>query len=226
MGKLKTIKSNKADCGITAIKMILDSYGLDYDTYDDILYGNGISYFGELLNSEQVNRALSAIARTIQFEMVEFKAEEELKNIITAGVKNQKYILISYYAFQGFLCKDTRAKIDMKHAHWGVIYEIEDELITGKQSNVKADILGCLKDKEVADLYKANQILNRVKVDFGKYNKCNISIFKRDLGKVARCGSGQICSLCSSMKSDECVYDCNLGGKVWLINSIEEKVID
>lgn len=219
MGRLQPIKSDKADCGITAIKMICNAYDIDYEMYIDILYGNGITYFGELLNTDQVDKALS-IFKMLQVERKDFKNVEELKDIFESSVKDARYILFPYYALQGFVVINN--KVDMKHVHWGVFYDIKENNVYGKQSNIKAEIMRRLYGIDINKLYMSNESLDRIKIDFGKYHKCDIEISKSKLGIQARCGENKICSQCTDMSSNECIYNCNLAGTLWVISKESE----
>lgn len=218
MKKLRAIASDEADCGIKALEMIMESFGRDYSFKIDSLYDYKLTYFGELLQSACVNDALKHLE--LDFKQIEFETASELESICKENLDGKSCILIPYYALQGFVINTS--KPDMKHVHWGILTEIRNDKVYGKQNNVKADILGCLNGIYIDKLLESNRCLGKVKIDFGKYHKCKIEIPKEKLGIIARCGENQFCQHCNSMKSFRCVYKCDLANKAWIIREGEE----
>lgn len=214
-------KATDGNCGMYAVYMALSSYGYDINA-DDILriaMENGLSISGELYRTTNIIKLIDILKDiyniNINLDIIEFDTAEELENII-AGETVNNYILLPYYAFQGVPI--TSLMPNMKRGHWAVIYDIKGSNIFGKQSNSKADALNVLKDVDVKKIFKSNTMLDNIKVNMGKYNKCNINIPKKKLVDSPRCGL-DVCEY-NQGNSSNCIFFSDIAYKAFVIRRI------
>lgn len=207
-------------CGVNSIASILYTLG-----YTDINLENLNKdlesldkeiKFGGVYKIELLIHILDFISREydidISYEVKEFSTAEEFRNIL----KNEnKYAIVCYYALQGFVRVSKHPS--MEHAHFGIIYEYNEEsdTISGSQSNSKADMLKCLENVDINKFVESCNIVNKLKLNWGKYNKCDINISKKELEDRNRCGE-DFCKLglCSISR---CIYKPTIGNKVIFI---------
>ena len=222
-------------CGLSALNMALIANGIEIDTIEVIeeLKERGETINGEIYSIKSIQGMIEVIKQRygvdIELEIRDFQDINEFNGIITEELMNGddsrgKYIMLPYYALQGV--PYTKGSKNMIRGHWAVIYRVtKDYRIYAKQSNSKADRLGVLRGTPSRNLYKANQSIEGIKVDMGKYNKCNIEIIKSGLGKISRCGNN-VCSITKSKLSlggigntlGSCVYYTDLANKAFIIN--------
>lgn len=211
---------NKSDisCGVYAISIILNALQFNHNTIDIENYAHNIGEgeLGALYTRSSLRNLLDTLKHNytgLEYKEYTFKNSDELSSILRDS-KDNGYILIPYYAMQGFVWKHT--KPDMKHGHWAVIFDFDGVNIYGIQSNQKADKLGCLNSVSIKSFYESNQCLNRIKIDWGKYNKCNICINKKLLGIKPRCGNTDDCKYTN--KADfNCIYNSDIGNTAYLL---------
>ena len=207
------VKSTGGNCGVYAVVMALNSVDvrLESTMIEKIAHSEGISYFGELYNKKQITGLLAAIKSVgyeFNYESVHFDTQEEFEKTVREATEAGKYILMAYYAFQGFV--RAPAKVNMDRGHWMVIYNIDKKgNIYAIQSNSKANMLGALNNVTSKALFESNSRLADVKVNWGKYQKCEVNIFKKLLEQNPRCGES-ICKLNDKMDVHDCVYYSNL----------------
>ena len=209
----KFIKSTGGNCGMYALVMALNSVEaeLNPSVIETIASNQGISYFGELYSRKQVLNLLGAVKDTgheFNYEGVQFDTKESFEEAIRETVEAGRYMLVAYYAFQGFV--RAPEKVNMDRGHWLVIYDIDSKgNIAAIQSNSKAHLLKALNHVTVQSLYDSNNRLKDVKINWGKYNKCDVKVCKKQLEKNARCGAS-MCGLNNKMKVYECIYHSDL----------------
>lgn len=207
-------------CGINSIASIL--YTIGYNNIDLKELNTKLKEldkeleFGGIYNIDILLKTIEFIKTTyeidINYEVKEFTTVEELKNILE---KADKYGLICYYALQGFIRISKHPT--MEHAHFGVIYKYDsnNETIWASQSNNKADKLNCLANIDVNKFVESCNIINKLKINWGKYNKCKICVNRKDLETEPRCGKEK-CKLGLS-NTNNCLYKPTIGNKIILI---------
>ena len=208
-------------CGINSLSSILETLeveGLDIDELNtEIIRLNREIELGGIYNIDIMAQVLEHITskyRDVEYEIKEFNTLEEFKSIIENNISNS-YIMVCYYALQGFI-RITKHP-SMEHAHFGIIYDYnkEKERIHGSQSNSKADKLKCLEGVDIETFYNSCCIVNKLKLNWGKYNKCNINVSRKQLETCARCGENT-CKLGLS-STEKCVYYPTIGNKAIII---------
>lgn len=208
-------------CGLNSIASIL--YTLGYTNINlerlnkDIRELDKELEFGGIYNIDLLLKTLKFIKTTyeidINYEVKEFNTAEELRNILKSM---EGYALVCYYALQGFVRISKHPS--MEHAHFGIIYEYNEEkdTISGSQSNNKADKLKCLENVEINKFVESCNIINKLKINWGKYNKCGICVNKGDLETKPRCGEKK-CKL-GLNNTDKCLYRPTIGNRIIIIS--------
>lgn len=215
------VNGEHLSCGVNSIMSILYSLGftnINIEELNNKLIEKDIELrFGGIYKIEKLIQTLENIKSIekikFNYEIQEFSTDEELHNIL----KNKnKYALVCYYALQGFVRVSNHPS--MEHAHFGIIYNYNPETrkISGSQSNSKADKLGCLDNVDINKFVDSCNIVNKTKVNWGKYNKCKIYTSKSCLEHCARCGEDS-CKL-GLNDTSECIYYPTIGNKLILIN--------
>ena len=204
-------------CGLNSIFSILSTLNIEFnieELNDKLEKFDSEIKFGGLFNINNLIKALDFIKESeginIEYEVREFKSAEELESILKSS---DKYALICYYALQGFIRVSKNPS--MEHAHYGIIYKYRDGKLTGSQSNNKADMLKCIENVDIDKFFDSCNTVNKIKVNWGKYNKCQICIGKKQLDEKARCGEEE-CKLGLHSTSD-CLYRPTIGNKVIFI---------
>lgn len=208
-------------CGVNSIASIL--YTLGYNDINlenlnkDIECLDKEIEFGGIYNIDTLINILEFISREyeldINYEVKEFSTVDEFREIIKNG---SRYAMVCYYALQGFVRISKHPS--MEHAHFGIIYDYNEkqDTISGSQSNSKADMLKCLENVKIDKFVDSCNIVNKLKINWGKYNKCEVKVCKRDLETKPRCGEG-FCNLglCSTSR---CIYKPTIGNKLIFIS--------
>lgn len=211
-------KATDGNCGMYAIYMALNAYGFDINAekISEVAIENKLSINGELYRTGHFIKLIQILKDNYNIEccleVIEFRTIQELKNIITEKTKHS-YVLLPYYAFQGLPI--TSVKPNMKRGHWCIIYDINGDSVFGKQSNSKADSLNVLKDVSITKMFNSNKMLDNIKVNMGKYNKCAINIPKKQLAYTARCGLDK----CKFNKDDtsNCIFNSDIAYKAFVL---------
>ena len=207
-------------CGVNSIASIL--YTLGYsdinleDLNRDLERLNKEIEFGGIYQIELLLHILDFISSEygidINYEVKEFSTVDEFREII----KNEnRYGMVCYYALQGFIRISKHPS--MEHAHFGIVYNYDEktDTISGSQSNSKADKLKCLENISIEKFVESCNIVNKLKLNWGKYNKCEINVSKRELENMPRCGDKNCkLGLCSTSR---CIYKPTIGNKIILI---------
>lgn len=227
--------SEGKSCGISALNMALIANGIEIDTIKVLeeLKERGETINGEIYTIKSIRGMVEVIKQMydadIELNIRDFQDIKMFNSIIKEELENisggrRKYIMLPYYAIQGV--PYTKGGKNMNRGHWAIIYKItEDYRVYAKQSNSKANRLGVLNGVASKNLYKANKSIEGIKVDMGKYNKCNIDINKTELGKLSRCGN-EVCYITKSKTRlgglentmEECVYYTDLANKAFIIS--------
>lgn len=203
------IKSTGGNCGIYSVLMVLSALNIDINNIEleNAAYEQGISYFGELYTRNQICRLLDIVKEKcpeVRYVLVEYTTDKELGEALKENISLEKYILIPYYAKQGWVAESNSP--NMNHGHWGIIYDIDSSNnIYGIQSNSKANFFGALNRVSMEKIFNSNGTLKNIKVNWGKYHKCNIEVCKKILNDTPRCCS-ELCKLNNKMQSRECIY--------------------
>lgn len=216
--QLEIQNRNEISCGIYAITLILNSLELENNAHkieklarENIAEAN----LGSLYQESSMIIILDILKKkyNINYSILEFSSFEDLKNICETKLNNG-YILLPYYAMQGFVWKHKHP--DMKHGHWGVFYKFENDKLYGVQSNQKAHKLHCLDSCNIREIYESNKLINDIKIDWGKYNKCKINIGRKELGIKPRCNNQLSCRYCDKQEFN-CIYKSDIGNKAYII---------
>ncbi len=214
-------KATDGNCGIYAIYMALNSYGfnIDAEKISSIAIENKLSINGELYRTDNFVKLIQLLNDDynigVKVDVIEFSTVQELKDIITEETKNN-YVMLPYYAFQGLPI--TSVLPNMKRGHWSIIYDIKEDFIFGKQSNSKADSINVLKEIDITKIFNSNTMLDNIKVNMGKYNKCEINTPKKQLVNKARCGL----EICEFNKDDtsNCIFKSDIAYKAFVLRKI------
>lgn len=220
-------QSNYLSCGINSLSSILSSLDINFDIDEfnnELIKLNKEIELGGIYDIDIMTDILNYISnkyKGIEYEIKEFNTLNEFKSIIENNVSNA-YIMVCYYALQGFI-RITKHP-SMEHAHFGIIYDYnnEKEKIYGSQSNSKADNLKCLENISIANLYESCCIVNKLKLNWGKYKKCEVNIPRKQLESCARCGKDK-CNLELST-TDRCIYHPTIGNKAIIIRKSIDKI--
>lgn len=224
MRKPEYIRATGANCGIYCLGMVLKAYGysVELGKLSKLLIESGITISGELYTEKSIVDTLDIINKEygykIEIEIEEFNSSRELTNI-AHKYKDVHYIVIPYYAFQGMPI--TSKKPNMNRGHWAIIYEADQDKLFGAQTNSKAEVFELLRYISSKTIYDSNICLRDIKVDMGKYNKCDIKVCKSDLGVVPRCGEDK-CSL-NGNPSKICIYKSDIANKAFIIKKGEDE---
>lgn len=213
---LNIIDRQYVSCGVQSICMVLNSLGYKVlaDELESMLREKIPDLkHGAIYTSKQMQDVLEIINQEygISYEEMDFNNELELKNTIEQ-YKESSYMLIPYYAFQGLVWQQR--KPNMIHGHWAVVYDMKDGKIFGVQSNQKGEMLGVLSGVGIKQFFDSNKTLSNIKVNWGKYHKCEKHIPKQEYGFVQRCGLDH-CKITGC--NQNCIFTPDIHGRVYRV---------
>ncbi|MDO5580534.1 MAG: STAS domain-containing protein [Planctomycetia bacterium] len=217
----------RVNCGILAMSYIFDDLGIAYDftrlSVASKILLNEIT-FGSLYRIASVEEIIPLInefcTEKVICEHEFFQSPEELHAKLGAAFAAGKRAIFPFYITKelGLLTESSQASLEMRWGHWGALLRMDDQgRIFGKQScPIPEGGRDYLDGASAGDLFKSNQLLQRIKVDWGKMKKCPIAVSKKQLGLIARCGRDR-CIILSDEKFT-CVFTCELSGSLFLIS--------
>lgn len=214
------------NCGIMSMSYIFDDLGISYDftrlSVTSKILLNEIT-FGSLYRIASVNEIIPLInefsAEKVICEQIRFSSPDELRDQLMTAFASEKRVIFPFCITRemDLLTESSQSTLEMHRGHWGALLRIDEKgRIFGRQKcPIPEGGRDYLDGASAEDLFKSNQLIQRIKVDWGKMKKCPIAISKKQLGLIARCGRDR-CVLLSDEKFT-CVFSCELAGSMFLI---------
>lgn len=190
-------------------KTLADALG---KTEDDILYyKNGVleMTFNAYYSQSFLRSLLNEMG--LDFHLVKPVDFEEWCSAAQQALTDGYHVLVCYDADHGKMSLNHDPH--MKSGHYAEILSISGDTFTGRQSNVDGERRGELKNKRLEDLYASSLQTNKIRVNYGKLNKCPVRVSKHTAETEPRCGSG----VCLISGNQRCMYQCDMGGVLILV---------